>query len=664
MWHKHIIYCSICSIMSAPAHINWRDFPNSEVSICLDTRIFKNRLTSYSRMWLGIIRAWQNKDLPNGLFIYDHGSAPAGSIPSFAARGDALDYSRLNNKFLWLSCDEQGVDGIDRTNTIVSVLHPAAEPAGDYKAVLCFSKSSKEEISSRNTGPAFEIKPGVDKSFFQPAGPEAILQFHNDYGLDRPYFVVCSERDAQTDWGLLEEIFSGVVSPYAFKLVLIGETVELTRLSESIEIIQGSFTERELAALYSGALGMLHLPQEQNFSLAVLEALSCSCPVISRENKVSKELAGDAAIYFSTAVEAVPAICNLLAADIQRGLTERAYECSRQYDCRDTALSLAALFDNQFSDRISSRISWESDACEDSALKNIESLQDSVLTKAPVFIVGTGRSGTNIVERVACEHPSLLRLGEFNFFFEQGGIFDWIRGYTTTDKFKSIMLDRIPLRMNAIKKRIAESLSEDAFSYQGEQLRSLVEKSIETGASRQVSAIQIVEGVIAPLMQHFGCTRWCDKTPHNCYVADLLRGLYPKMHVIHAIRDPRDVFSSILTKKWGPRTSEEFVSWYNKIMLAAWEIEKKLASEQYFVVSLENLVRNRVNISRQILSFLECDNVDQVADRAAGIIDPSSANIGRWKEQLSRAQAEYVSDGCRELYQIWLNRETQGTNFF
>ncbi len=63
-------------------------------------------------------------------------------------------------------------------------------------------------------------------------------------------------------------------------------------------IYTGFITDEELVALYKNAKAFVMPSFEEGFGIPLLEAMACSCPVVSSDVGSLKEVGGDAALYF------------------------------------------------------------------------------------------------------------------------------------------------------------------------------------------------------------------------------------------------------------------------------------------------------------------------------------------------------------------------------
>jgi glycosyltransferase involved in cell wall biosynthesis len=120
-----------------------------------------------------------------------------------------------------------------------------------------------------------------------------------------PYLIhVGSNGWYKNRLGLID-IFSFLIEQRDIYLVIAGE--RLTPFLEGIleargltsRVIQlGGLSNEELAALYSGAAGLLFPSLIEGFGWPPLEAQACGCPVFASNRAPMPEICGDGAVYF------------------------------------------------------------------------------------------------------------------------------------------------------------------------------------------------------------------------------------------------------------------------------------------------------------------------------------------------------------------------------
>lgn len=281
------------------------------------------------------------------------------------------------------------------------------------------------------------------------------------------------------------------------------------------------------------------------------------------------------------------------------------------------------------------------------------------LENKPIFIGGTGRSGTTVLMHMFWDHSEVLCFNESKFMCAPGGLFSMVRGVTTYEQFKHNMLTIFKNRLNrysdaseAVCREVALSYTEDVIE---DMLVSSFEKNI-SGMSITEQARKFVSGIYGHGLRVSERKRFVDKTPHTVTMAGFLETLFPGMKYIHVIREPKDVYCSVVNKPWGPDNIEEFIDWYVYIMQAANFMKAWVPEEDYFVVGLESLVEHTYEILSSLLELVSMDK-DSLLDSWVSMVSPENAHIGRWCNELSEEEALAIADGCDEWYRLWKNYE-------
>lgn len=124
------------------------------------------------------------------------------------------------------------------------------------------------------------------------------------FNIKSPYiFYVGNAHPHKNVEGLIN-VFGGLKEKYSdLSLVLSGNDhyfwQKIRREFQRAGIIYtGSISDEELVGLYSGAECFVMPSLEEGFGIPILEAMTCSCPVVSSNKGSLSEVGGDAVIYF------------------------------------------------------------------------------------------------------------------------------------------------------------------------------------------------------------------------------------------------------------------------------------------------------------------------------------------------------------------------------
>lgn len=286
-------------------------------------------------------------------------------------------------------------------------------------------------------------------------------------------------------------------------------------------------------------------------------------------------------------------------------------------------------------------------------------------SQIPIFVGGTGRSGTTIVGDLLGQHPAVFLSNptEIKFFANRSGMLDLVFGRKDTFKpipkfenFQSLqkrkkVIERNKGKVAAIDSEFRSLLWDKWFAIDAppphgpglrvtitkEKLEKLLSKYfIEARINSLWAGRRFMKSYIDNQLQGVKPSYWVETTPMNISMADRIAQVFPNAFFINMVRDPRDVISSLLDKNWGPNTPEEGLIWIEKRLLADRESLSKIPASKQLTVHLEDLVINDRNSSYgKLLNFLELPDSDQMREFFNSKMSPISASSGRWRANLN-----------------------------
>ena len=275
----------------------------------------------------------------------------------------------------------------------------------------------------------------------------------------------------------------------------------------------------------------------------------------------------------------------------------------------------------------------------------------------PVFIGGTGRSGTTILLNLLNRHPdfhaSMPR--EIKYLTSRHGLVDLAltRPLGIEENLKSrrnnLIARALPLlgksKLSLFEKELlgswwsetgkkgnqrglVQGITREELGHALEEFRASF-KDDRVSASRRffetLSRAQMKDGV----KRYFG-----DSTPVNIMQANLIDRLLPGSKFINVIRDGRDVASSVVQEKWGP--SEHFAAldwWKNRIVTGQIALSK-IQTQNKLEIRIEDLViHRREETLERIKNFLELPNHARLGKYFEEEILPEKLHAGRWKSE-------------------------------
>ena len=232
----------------------------------------------------------------------------------------------------------------------------------------------------------------------------------------------------------------------------------------------------------------------------------------------------------------------------------------------------------------------------------------------PVFVGGTGRSGTTVVGDLLGLHQDIRTSVpiEIKFLANKSGLLQLVFGRDTPDIEKKIALLDLRSRLRRYKRKRekfkkiqAEFLDRiwntwwdiDAPPPHGRGLQSGITKQqlekllatliFELRINRVWAARRFMRNFISSQAAHRGQKYWVETTPLNIAQGQRILKIFPNALFINMVRDPRDVIASLLTKNWGPTTPLEGIEWIQKRLIDAHYALRTIPAKQQITIALE-----------------------------------------------------------------------------
>ena len=273
-----------------------------------------------------------------------------------------------------------------------------------------------------------------------------------------------------------------------------------------------------------------------------------------------------------------------------------------------------------------------------------------------IFIGGTGRSGTTALAMAFQKDPRFAVFIEPRFIVFPGGLMDYVVSKSITrGEFIENMEDNfLPQMVRHIEGH--QILPNGKAVYNAKLVRQTDYTAGRFTRLRAEYARLFTIGLLGEIHKHLGSRRIVYKQPHIIVWAGYLQWIYPTSKFIHIIRDPRDVCSSILERKWGPRTVDAFPAYYNKLLDDAFGAKLMVPYNRYIVVSLEALIAEPEQMMQRLYLFVgEKGPFRKVTKQMTEWISPDLGHIGRYADDLTTKQAQFIQAECGENYQRWLD---------
>lgn len=244
------------------------------------------------------------------------------------------------------------------------------------------------------------------------------------------------------------------------------------------------------------------------------------------------------------------------------------------------------------------------------------------------FFVGSGRSGTTLVQAMFSSHPALAVVHESQFIPRLAG--RYTRGRFAAEAFlndvaRSPDFRRLHLDLDELRQRLL-----------------LVGDYPQ--AVREIFTCYAVAN---------GKSRYGDKTPGYVLDLDLLARLFPEARFVHVIRDGRDVAMSYLERQFGPGDLGQAALYWRQRVTAGQDSGARLGPQRYQELRYEELIDDPEETLKKVCGFiaLEYDpsmlryfeRVDQLTAAAAdpgahqSLSLPPTRGLRDWRTQMEPA---------------------------
>ena len=268
--------------------------------------------------------------------------------------------------------------------------------------------------------------------------------------------------------------------------------------------------------------------------------------------------------------------------------------------------------------------------------------------RPPIFICGTGRSGTTILQLILARHSRIFATRyEGRFIVSPGGLLELKRSLLAAPavgRFKELLLGEWYQKVYR-KGTPQEYVGGLHVDIGREELERLVADLDQWLAGALNGALRsMIEGFYGPLVQRKGKARWLEKTPTNLvYMPELYR-LFPEAKFLHIIRDGRDVAVSIVRNFWPigdnpvveqkfhkvPRTIRNAARFWRVYLEKGLELACQLPPEAYKEIRLEQLIAEPEATLRDICAF-----IDEPFEQRLLTVPVRADRGGRWRQVFS-----------------------------
>lgn len=292
--------------------------------------------------------------------------------------------------------------------------------------------------------------------------------------------------------------------------------------------------------------------------------------------------------------------------------------------------------------------------------------EQSIGQPAPVFVGGTGRSGTTIAGKLIGRFPDirLTRPREIRFTVATGGLIDAYETVTcgATSDGRHVSPQQAAEKIGGPWfERVKPSgfVGGISLAIEREPLQSALDLYLAAFPDDPAAATRtLTETIVGARVKPGRPRRWVDTTPANARRAHLLLEVFPQSRVVHMTRDGRDVAMSFVQQPFGPDNPSTALDQWTDRMEAALENEDSAGPGRILRLPLTALAQDDPRGSLELLAgFLGLQITDDVIAWLEAEVDPAKVAPGRWRrscppETARELDAQYT-EALRRLTDRW-----------
>jgi hypothetical protein len=226
------------------------------------------------------------------------------------------------------------------------------------------------------------------------------------------------------------------------------------------------------------------------------------------------------------------------------------------------------------------------------------SIEEKVVTMKPIFMIGTQRSGSNLLRvmlnqlnEIASPHPPhiLKRMMPLMEFYGD---------LTYEENFKMLADDVCKLvEINPIHWENVKFDLDDVIS-----------------RCHENSLIALYGAVYDICAERWGAKTWCSKSLENIEYVEIIENYFEKPRYIYLYRDGRDVALSFRKAVVGEKHMYNIAKVWARTQTIGLNLMTRIDSSRFFAVSYENLVNHTEQTARRLCEFLGVPFSDQMLE--------------------------------------------------
>ena len=205
----------------------------------------------------------------------------------------------------------------------------------------------------------------------------------------------------------------------------------------------------------------------------------------------------------------------------------------------------------------------------------------------PIFIVGSPRSGTSLLQLMINAHPNISISGETHFFDQIMEIEKYVPSLKDPNSFEEFF-------------SMLWKIHDIQYFPDADKIFLNVKRAMASNSGRTYELFY--KELLEQVAKEKGANRFGEKTPTNIRYLNRIIQIFPNAQIIHIIRDPRAAVSSRITMPWA---SNDIVTNTIKWKLdVQWGVDFSKTNRSYYELRYEDLASDPEPQLRNICEFI------------------------------------------------------------
>jgi hypothetical protein len=252
----------------------------------------------------------------------------------------------------------------------------------------------------------------------------------------------------------------------------------------------------------------------------------------------------------------------------------------------------------------------------------------------PVFVCGTGRSGTSVVARLLGWHREVTAIPfELRFHVASPGLLDVADGSAPPDPFVAKVWRRwYQGEMLSPSGTVKRSRGLASY-FDRDELHEILDGFVfQAGDDPESAARHLMRTVLARAAARGTGRVVIEHSPANGRVADRLHRLLPEAEFVAVVRDGRDAAASIATKRFGPDDPLEALWLWAERHRETTARLGMLPADRVLTVDLLDLTGDESDATLdRLLAFIRVHDDPYVRAYLHDAMSRDAASVGRWR---------------------------------